>query len=132
METKEVCCSVVKELMVGTGEIKMAKSSFMRSVNTEKKCPEDLIEATEILICKKGMQQTQQKFRDLASSVGKTCEFCEETKYGNSQENQRRNSIHELCSLLFPLSIWGFQLNYLVKIIQNEMLKCSLVVGKFV
>lgn len=42
MGTKEMHYLVVKELRVGTGEIKMAMS-FMRSVNTGEKCPKDLM-----------------------------------------------------------------------------------------
>lgn len=41
MGRKEIYRSVVKELRVETGEIKMAMDSFMRSVNTGEKCPED-------------------------------------------------------------------------------------------
>lgn len=58
MKTKKVYCSVVKDLRVGTGEIKMAKKNFMRNVNTAKKCPKDSIEATVILIFEKEKQQT--------------------------------------------------------------------------
>lgn len=57
-------CSVVKELRVGTSEIKMAMNSFMRSVNTGEKCPKDQKEATAVLICEKEKQQPQQKVRN--------------------------------------------------------------------
>lgn len=57
-------CSAVKELRLGTGEIKMAMDSFRRSVNTGEKCPKDQKKATAVLICEKEKQQTQQKVRD--------------------------------------------------------------------
>lgn len=66
MKTKKVNCSVVKELREVTGEIKMAKSNFMRTVNATKKWPKDLIQTTNIIEIQKS----------ICLAIGKTCKVC--------------------------------------------------------
>lgn len=79
----------------------------MRTTNTTKKWPKDLIEATNIIEIQKSIS--------LTLALGKACKIYEVTKHGNSQEIQREYSVHEFCSLLFLLQPLRLSANFLNK-----------------
>lgn len=115
MGTKEIYRSVVKELRVETGGIKMAMDSFMRSVNSGEKCPEDSKEATAVLMCKNTKQQTQQEgYRSvsLTPALGTAWELCRDQAWEPPRKAQKE--IHFVFPFFF-LSICAIQLNYPIK-----------------